>query len=101
MAITKKPAKAEEAKNYVVKVLKAKDFTKGDNVSIAIDLLVNDVTIYGCWYRSGLDKNGNDYSMISFPSHKANDGKYYNYAFFKISDELMEDIEKQIESLMG
>lgn len=98
MAI-KKNSKAEENFEYKVKVLKAKDFTKGDT-TIAINLLVNGVTIYGCWYRSGTDKNGKEYSMVTFPSHKGNDDNYYNHVYFKINDDILSDIEKQIEALI-
>lgn len=99
MAI-KKNAKAEENFEYDVKVLKAKDFTKGDTTTIAIDLLVNGVTIYGCWYRSGTNKKDKEYSMVTFPSHKGNDDKYYNHVYFKINDDILSDIEKQIEALI-
>ena len=39
-------------------------------------------------------------SFISFPARKGNDGNYYNHAWFKISDELRAEIEKQIEAMI-
>ena len=100
MAIAKKGA-AKAAKeneiNYDVKVTRVKEFDSGD---IGCDLVVNGVSIYGCIYKSGTRSDGSEYSFISFPSRKGSDGKYYNHAFFKISDELLKNIEDQIESLL-
>lgn len=83
--------------NYDVKVSRAKETKEG---TVAFDMIVNGVTIYGCWYREGKDKNGNDYNIISFPSHKGNDDKYYNWAWFKIEDDVKEDIIAQLQKLV-
>ena len=83
--------------SYEVKVLKVKA-VKQD--TYAFDMVVNGITIYSCWYRQGV-KNGKEWSMISFPSQKASNGKYYNHVFFPISDTLKAAIEKQMESLLG
>lgn len=107
MAISKKgkqEAKNEEkqALDLNIKVIRAKDFTK-DNMdcNIAFDMTVNDVTIYGCWYREGTDKKGKDYQMVAFPSRKdEKSGKYYNWAYVSLSKEQVEDIAKQIEDLI-
>lgn len=96
-----KSKQTENKQNYEVKVLRAKDFSKEGAVSIAIDLEVNGVTIYGAYYREGKKKDGSDYQMLAFPSKKGNDGKYYNHVFFKASDELVENIAGQIDSLLG
>lgn len=93
MAIKKKE---EQNKNYDVKVLRVKQFESGD---IAFDMDVNGVAIYGCIYKSGTNDKG-EYAFVSFPSRKGKDDKYYNHAYFKISEELLEDIEKQIEALL-
>lgn len=94
--------KAEQAQALTIEVLRAHDLTKDDQegCNIAVDLKINGVTIYGCFYREGKDKKGNDYSMISFPSHKGNDGKYYNYAYVKLTDEDVEKISGDIEKLL-
>lgn len=94
--------KTEQAQALVIEVLRAHDLTKDDQegCNIAVDLKINGVTIYGCFYREGKDKNGKDYSMISFPSHKGNDGKYYNYAYVKLTDEDVEKISGDIEKLL-
>jgi len=83
--------------SYEVKVLKVKA-VKQD--TYAFNMEVNGIKIYSCWYRQGV-KNGKEWSMISFPSHKGSDGKYYNHVFFPISDNLKSAIEKQMESLLG
>lgn len=90
----------QEAAKYDVKVTRAKDFTKDGKTCVAIDMEVNGVTIYGSYYRCGTDKNGKEYSMVSFPSKKSGE-KYYNHAYFPISEEVMDSIEKQIDQLIG
>ena len=88
--------KKETANNYDVKVTRAKEF---DNGSVAFDMVVNGVTIYGCWYREG-EKDGKEYEIINFPSQKGKDSKYYNIAWFKIEDELKSDIIAQLQKLV-
>ena len=83
--------------SYEVKVLKVKAVKEN---TFAFDMVVNGITIYSCWYRQGV-KNGKEWSMISFHSQKASNGKYYNHVFFPISDDLKAAIEKQMESLLG
>ena len=60
---------------------------------------VNGVMIYGAYYRAGKTKKGDDYRMIAFPSKKGSDGKYYNHVYFKVSDELLDVIEEQIDQI--
>lgn len=88
--------KKETANNYDVKVTRAKEF---DNGNVAFDMVVNGVTIYGCWYREG-EKDGKEYEIINFPSQKGKDDKYYNIAWFKIEDELKTDIIAQLQKLV-
>lgn len=94
--------KAEQAQSLAIEVLRAHDLTKDDQegCNIAVDLKINGVTVYGCFYREGKDKKGNDYQMVSFPSHQGKDGKYYNYAYVKLTDEDVEKISKDIEKLL-
>lgn len=100
MALNKKTEKKEEAKTYEIKVTRAKDFSKDGQTSIAIDMEVNGVMIYGAYYRTGTTKKGDEYRMIAFPSKKGNDGKYYNHVYFKITDEMLDQIEPQIDALL-
>lgn len=62
------------------------------NDTVFFDVVINGVTIYGCKVVEG--KNGD---FISFPSHKGKDGKYYNHAYIKLSDEAAADIIAQVE----
>lgn len=60
------------------------------------DLVVNGVTIYGCRVVEGSKGD-----FISFPSRKnEKDGKYYNHAYIKLSDEDTKDIIAQVEKLI-
>lgn len=88
--------KQETKQAYDVKVTRAKEVKEG---SVAFDMIVNGVNIYGCWYREG-NSNGQDYELISFPSRKADDGKYYNYAWFKVEDDVKAQIIAQLEELV-
>lgn len=103
MAINKK-AKAAEAENaaqdLTLEVTRVKDFSKDGSTAIAFDLKVNGVTIYNCWYREG-EKDGKEYSMVSFPSRKdEKSGKYYNHAYVKLSEDQVTEISKQIETML-
>ena len=86
---TKKNNDKKDAKIIVVK--RAKQFDWG----ISFDMIVNDVTIYGCKLLA--DKS--DEVFIAFPSRKGTDDKYYNYAYVKLSDEEKQDIVAQIEKM--
>lgn len=62
---------------------------------VFFDVEINGVTIYGCKVVEG--KNGD---FISFPSHKGKDGKYYNHAYIKLTDEQAKDIISQVENMI-
>ena len=88
---------AEASKvNYDVKVTRAKEIKEGQ---VVFDMVVNGITIYGCWYREG-NKNGQNYTMISFPSQKADNGNYYNHCWFKIEDDVKANIVEQLQNLV-
>ena len=93
---------AEQAQALAIEVLRAKDFTEDgkDGCSISFDMKVNEVTIYGCWYREGKCKKGEDYQLVSFPSKQGKDGKYYSHAYVKLQQSDIDLISKQIESLL-
>lgn len=86
----------KEKVTYNVKVLKAAQYDWG----ITCDIEVNGVTIYGCVHREGVKADGTEWSLLSMPSRKATDGKYYNHVFFPMSKDMLSDIEKQIENLL-
>ena len=102
MAIKKSGKAAAEEKITVnpdnIKVDRAKEFEK----SISFDCtLFGCVKIYGCTYRTYTDKtSGEEKGIISFPSKKGKDGKYYNHAYFFVSDEVLAQCEKEIEALI-
>ena len=85
---------AEEKKTVVsdLKVIRAKEY-KGTTF---LDLEVNGVKIYGCRYVVG--KNGD---FISFPSYKAKDGKYYNYAYVDLDEAMIKLIDEELDKLLG
>ena len=101
---TEKSAEQAQAQALTIEVLRAKDFTKDDakenECSIVFDMKVNGVTIYGCWYRTGYDKKGEDYEMVSFPSQKGKDGKYYNHAYVQLQQSDIDFISSEIEKLL-
>ena len=102
MAIKKAAKEAEEKKVTVnpgdIKVDRAKAF---DN-SISFDVtLFGCIKIYGCTYRTYQDKKtGEEKGIISFPAKKGKDDKYYNHAYFFVTDEVLASVEKEIEALI-
>lgn len=90
----------KERKDVVesLEVTRAKDFGK----FISFDMIVNGITIYGCIYKTYTDKStGEEKGMVSFPSRKGSDGKWYSYAYFWITDGVLEHIERSIEEKLG
>ena len=100
MAINKGKKSKVKAVDHEIKVLRAHDMSGEEGVCIAFDAEVNGVCIYGCFWREGVDKNGKDYEMVSFPSHKGKNGKYYKYAYVNFSDADKDAIQKGIESVI-
>lgn len=81
---------------YKVTVTRVKMF---DEKNVAFDIECNGIKIYGMSYREGV-KDGKEYKLISFPSRKGTDGKYYSHAFFPINEDLKKNIITQLESLV-
>lgn len=65
------------------------------NDTVFFDMEVNGVTIYGCKVVEGSKGD-----FISFPSHKGKDGKYYNHAWVKLTDEQSKEIIAQVEEAL-
>lgn len=78
----------DQEKLIVVKRAKAFDG------KIFFDMIVNDVTIYGCRLLEG--KNG---MFVSFPSRKGKDNKYYNIAYVGLNEADVSNIVAQIEKM--
>lgn len=93
--------KTNETKvTYDVKVLRAKEILNDKlDSNVAIDIEVNGVKIYGVFFKEGTSKNGKEYSLLSFPSH-SNGSKYFDYAWFPASKEVVADIREQIVALL-
>lgn len=92
MAVARK--KQESAQEYKIEVTRAKELESGD---IALDLIVNGVSIYGAFYVTR-EVKGKEESFISFPSRKGSDGKYYKYVYFPMNDAQLSQLEKDIEA---
>ncbi len=89
---------------YKVKVEAAR-VTKNDSI-VMVDLDVNGVKIKSCMLKEGtVTKDGEKYKkgdkcyFLNFPSEKVGD-KYYNRVWFPVSNKNMEDIIRQVQSLL-
>ena len=96
MALSKKKETTTETiKDHEIKITRVKEL---ENV-IMFDMIVNDVTIYGCSYKVLTRKdNGEEFGKVGFPSKKQGD-TWYNQAFVKLSNVDVENIEKQLEAM--
>lgn len=103
---SKKEVKAEEQQNntYVIKVEEART-TKNEHI-IMLDLDVNGVKISSCMLKEETvkkdgekHKKGDIVYFLNFPSEKVGD-KYYNRVWFPVSNENMQDIINQVQSLL-
>ena len=106
---TKKEVKAEENEaktEYAVKVLEVRA-TKDDAV-VMIDLDINGVKIKSCTLKEvectkdgKVHKKGDICYVVNFPSEKAKNGKWYNTVWCPLSSENIDDIVKQVQSLLN
>ena len=102
---TKKEEKATGNKvTYVIKVDAARK-TKNDSI-IMLDLDVNGVKIKSCMLKEAeVTKDGEKHKkgdicyFLNFPSEKVGD-KYYNRAWFPVSNANLEDIIEQVKALL-
>lgn len=95
----KKTAKAQEHKNHMIQVTRAHQL---DNDTIMFDMKVNDVQIYGCSYRELERKDGSgSFAKIGFPSRKGSNGTWYNEAYFYVTEDDLDTIEKGIEEKLA
>lgn len=98
-------ANAEEKKDLIqvgqVKVTRASELDQPDDkFKIMFDIIARGVAVQGMCFQSYTNAQGEKGDMITFPSYKAKNGKYYNHAWFPITKELKDDIIKQIDSLI-
>lgn len=103
---TTKEVKAEEQQKitYEIKVEAART-TKNDKI-VMVDLDVNGVKIKSCMLKEATvtkdgekHKKGDTVYFLNFPSEKVGD-KYYNRAWFPVSNDNLEDIINQVKSLL-
>lgn len=101
-----KKADAAEKIDFNIKVEAART-TKNDSI-VMIDLLVNGVSIRSCMLKEvtvkedgEVHKKGDTCYIVQFPSEKGKNGKYYNRCWFPISNEDLEEIVHQTESLLS
>lgn len=69
------------------------------NGNVLCDVTINDVTIYGCFFVEG-EKDGKHYELLSFPSEKGKDGKYYNKVFCRLSEEDVTTIKNMCQRII-
>lgn len=98
MAINKKANKeTKKPVNHEIEITRAKEFDD----CISFDMIVNDITVYGCRYRTYTDKkSGEERNFIAFPSYKGKNGEYYSHVYFPVSDDDLTAIEKGIEAVL-
>lgn len=103
---TTKEVKAEEQQKitYEIKVEAARA-TKNDKI-VMVDLDVNGVKIKSCMLKEATvtkdgekHKKGDTVYFLNFPSEKVGD-KYFNRAWFPVSNDNLEDIINQVRSLL-
>ena len=67
---------------------------------VMFDIAVGHIKIYGMSMRHMTNKDGQEWDAISFPARKADNGKYYDIAWFPMSAELKAQVaEKVIDKL--
>ena len=67
---------------------------------VMFDLTVGHIKIYGMSMRHMTNNDGQEWDAISFPARKADNGKYYDIAWFPMSAELKAQVaEKVIDKL--
>lgn len=108
MAFTKKNTPKETSAqkiDYDIRVTGCRA-TKNDSI-LMVDLNVNGVTIKSCILKEIICKNdgtthkkGDVCYVLNFPSVKSGD-KYYNQVWFPLSNENIQDILTQAQSLLG
>lgn len=78
---------------HEIEVTRVKQF---DNGNVICDLVINDVSIYGC--RIVESKKGD---FVGFPQYKGKDDKYYSHAFCKLSDDEQALIIRKCEEALN
>lgn len=94
----KKESNEEQVKvSYTCKVTRVYQL---DEDKVLFDMNVNGIDIKGFTFIFYKNKEGKEGTMISRPSRKGSDGKYYDQVFFPINNQMKDEILNQIESLL-
>lgn len=104
MAIKKNATKEQNTEKRTpindIKVLRVRPV---NDSTYAVDVEVNGIKIYGCFYREGV-KDGREWAMLSLPQTKGTDKdgntKYYDIVWFPVSKEMVKDVARQIEAML-
>lgn len=92
-----KKEQPKQESSFEIEVTRAKDV----GTAIMFDMKVNGVMIYGCSYKTLRRKDNNEeFAKIGFPSRQGSDGNWYNNVYFKITDEMIDTIEKGLDALL-
>ena len=104
MAFSKKTN--TEKKEYIVKVLAARE-TKNDAI-VMVDIDVNGVKIYSCILKElTVKEDGKKYKkgdkcyVLNLPQEKGRDGKYYDLVWFPISNDMIDSVVEQVSEILG
>lgn len=95
---TKAPEATKTSTGRYLMLKRAHEFNDG---TVAFDMEVwdeakNVITLYGLTLRK--NKKGDDF--VAFPQHKGKDGAYYKYFYTAFTDDELEEICKQIDTLL-
>lgn len=103
MAFSKK--NSTEKKEYIVKVLAARE-TKNDAV-VMVDIDVNGVKIYSCILKElTVKEDGKKYKkgdkcyVLNLPQEKGSDGKYYDRVWFPRSNDMIDSVVEQVSEML-
>ena len=103
MAFSKKTT--SEKKEYIVKVLAARE-TKNDAI-VMVDIDVNGVKIYSCILKElTVKEDGKKYKkgdkcyVLNLPQEKGSDGKYYDRVWFPRSNDMIDSVVEQVSEML-
>ena len=105
MGYSKNKAKTADAKN--ADKVNDKNFITIEDITIdraneikdgvvMFDMTVGHIKIYGMSMRHMTNKDGQEWDAISFPARKADNGKYYDIAWFPMSAELKVQVAQKV-----
>ena len=92
--------------NYDI-IVEAARATKNDDI-VMVDLNINGVKIKSCMLKEVIckkdgevHKKGDICYVVNFPSEKGKNNKWYNTVWCPLSNDYIDDIVKQVQSLLS